>query len=157
MTPEPTPVDGIWPKPRDEKPSVVMVTTESRTEATTSVSSGALGAGGRAGGDRDRRRIGGWPGCGRGANGPATSAAVPPAARTADRIAATATEVAPRREPPARRGIDGAAPVGVGVGVAVTAGVAGVQAKGSVWAGAQAGVGVGALVGGVEAGSAEVG
>ena len=42
MTPEPTPVDGMATLPRDEKPSDVIVTTESRTDATTSLSWGVV-------------------------------------------------------------------------------------------------------------------
>ena len=87
-------------------PSEVMVTTESRTDGDDR---------GQLGGARCRRgtrgRDGGWRarGCAGGvdgANGPATSAAVPPAARTADRIAAMTTVVGPRREPPVRRGAE---------------------------------------------------
>src|SRR6187549_3937915 len=112
-----------------------MVTTESRTEATTSVSSGALGAvvapatvtaAGAPGAVDD------------GANGPATSAAVPPAASTADRTAARTTAVGPRREPPVRRG---KAALGAWVEPEVSAVFgAGFQAGASVGAGAQASV-----------------
>ncbi len=92
--------------------------------------------------DRDRgRRARGVPGV-RGASGPATSAAVPPAARTADRTAATTTEVGPRREPPVRRGAG--RDRGRAVAGAMAGGGAGVQVDASVGAGAQAGRGVGA-------------
>src|ERR1044072_3440689 len=98
-----------------------MVTTESRTDATTAVSSGAVGefvapATGRAAGAR-----GFVPAVREGPSGPVTRAAVPPAASTADRIAATATEVPPRRGAPGRRGGE----AGVGAGGSPGAGGAG--------------------------------
>src|SRR4029077_1192904 len=104
MIPDPPPVDGICPPPRDENPSEVIVTTESRTAATTLVRSisgagagdepvptvTAAGAGGRGGAG------GGAAAAARpyGLSGPATGAAVPPAARTADRTAAATTDPA---------------------------------------------------------------
>src|SRR3954452_16351554 len=96
ITPDPTPDDGICAKPRDEKPSEVMVTTESRTSATTSVSSGAgtalaLDAAAATAG----APVG--PGDGADRSAPATSATVPPAAS----IAESRTTDAMRSIPPA--------------------------------------------------------
>src|SRR3954451_13117868 len=98
ITPDPTPDDGICAKPRDEKPSEVMVTTESRTSATTSVSSGAGAAL-----DAAAATAGAPVGAGDGAerSGPATSAAVPPAASIAESRTTAAMPSIPR--PPARR------------------------------------------------------
>ena len=94
MTPEPTPVDGMATLPRDEKPDEVMVTTESRTDATTSVSAGAAVEPAAA-----TTAAGALEAAGAalaGASGPVTRAAVPPAARTAARRAAATTEAVPR-------------------------------------------------------------
>jgi hypothetical protein len=133
-----------------------MVTTESRTEATTAVSSGALGAVVAPATVTAAGATRGGPAVEEGASGPATSAAVPPAARTADRTAAMTTDVGPRREPPARRGAEVVTETGVGFG-GVTGVEAGVHGKASAGAGAQAGGGVGADVGVVEVDSAEAG
>jgi hypothetical protein len=97
ITPDPTPDDGICAKPRDEKPSEVMVTTESRTAATTSVSSGAGAALALdAAAATAAASVGADDGADR--SGPATSAAVPPAAS----IAESRTTAAMPTIPPAR-------------------------------------------------------
>src|SRR5438876_326189 len=108
MIPDPTPVDGIDRRPRDETPSDVIVTTESRTAATMSVRAGSVveevllepvavvtppGAV-EAAGVAARFEV---------ASGPVTNAAVPPAARTADRSDAASTD-AIRPPPRPRRG-----------------------------------------------------
>src|SRR5262245_36742665 len=98
MIPDPTPVSGIWNMPRPDTPSLVIVTTESRTEATTagrSVVAGLpvepvdvvtpLAAAGAGVGEAV-------------CSGPATSAAVTPVARTADSTATATTD--PIRRPP---------------------------------------------------------
>ncbi len=109
--PEPTPVDGIDCRPRDETPSEVIVTTESRTAATTSVRAGSLAvaverpdpvavvtaAGACAAFVPDPVEP---------ASGPVTRAAVPPAARTADSSEAARTDA---NRPP-RRGVPTAGP-----------------------------------------------
>jgi hypothetical protein len=99
--------------PRAEKPAEVIVTTESRTDATTLVSSGtaedpaliATAAGAPA--DDDGAVL-------EGASGPLTRAAVPPAARTADSRAAATTDVAPRD----RDRVGMAGRLGAGLGMA---------------------------------------
>src|SRR6478609_9123918 len=100
MTPEPTPVDGMFPKPkpRAETPSDVIVTTESRTAATTSVSGGADAVGPLApAAVVTAAPPGALVGAAPRPSGPVTSAAVPPAASTADSAAAAITVAVPRR------------------------------------------------------------
>src|SRR6478672_10324967 len=94
------------PKPRAETPSDVMVTTESRTAATTSV---------RGGADAVAPLLpvavvtaappGALVGAAPRPSGPVTSAAVPPAASTADRAAAAITVAVPRRPDDRRAGL----------------------------------------------------
>src|SRR6476469_644593 len=88
------------PKPRAETPSEVIVTTESRTAATTSVRGGAdavaplVPVAVVTAAPPPAPEVGDAPT----PSGPVTSAAVPPAASTADRTAATTIEAVPRRE-----------------------------------------------------------
>src|SRR5829696_9340114 len=105
--PEPTPDDGICTTPRAEKPSEVIVTTESRTFATTAERSASAAAvavdpaaaaaatGGVAVADASRSND----------IGPATSAAVPATARTADRTAAATIEPVRRPDPGRSRSV----------------------------------------------------
>src|SRR4051794_21908627 len=99
MTPDPTPDDGICPKPRDARPSELMVTTESRTAATTSVS---FGAGAVLGLEAAAATAGAPAGAADGPDrsGPATRAAVPPAASIAE---SRTTAAIPRIPPPRAR------------------------------------------------------
>src|SRR3954453_11622951 len=97
IPPDQTPDDGICANPRDENPSDVMVTTESRTAATTAVSSGVVAA---LALDAAAATAGAPAGAAVGAerSGPATSAAVPPAAS----IAESSTTAAMPNIPPRR-------------------------------------------------------
>src|SRR4051794_12693045 len=119
--PDPTPDDGICTKPLDEKPSEVIVTTESRTLATTperSASGAAVGvdaaaAAAATGGDpvADASRYV--------ESGPVTNAAVPATASTADRTAAARMDPVRRPEPRETGSVEVAAasdPVVVAVG-----------------------------------------
>ena len=108
--PDPTPVAGIWPPPRDEKPCEVMVTTESRTLATTAVrsASGAALALAPDPADVGTPALVAAAGVGVGAaSGPATRAAVPPAAMTADRTAAAMMDPVPPDPRSVRRLVSG--------------------------------------------------
>src|SRR4051812_2345069 len=104
--PDPTPVDGISLKPRDDRPCSVIVTTESRTRATTSGRSSAP----TVGPGFEPAAVVTAPGAplvAAGltvfASGPVTRAAVPAAASTADRRAAPTIAAMPR-EPVVRGG-----------------------------------------------------
>src|SRR5690242_8610113 len=98
MIPDPTPVSGIWNMPRPDTPWLVIVTTESRTEATTAGRSVVAGLplepvdvvtpAAAAGAGLDGVL---W-------SGPATSAVVTPVASTADSTATPTT--VPIRRPP---------------------------------------------------------
>src|SRR6476620_5662696 len=106
------------PKPRAETPSDVIVTTESRTAATTSVRGGADAVAPLAPvAVVTAAPPGSLVGAGPRPSGPVTSAAVPPAASTADRTAAATTVAVPRRPDDRRAGLvvagDGTVDTGV--------------------------------------------
>src|SRR5262245_52355168 len=101
MMPEPTPVDGIWNKPRVDWPSEVIVTTEFLTAATTVGRSGALAAGAEP--VEVVTPVLATAGEGVAAvprRGPATSTVVSPEASTAESSATPAIVPARRRPEP---------------------------------------------------------
>src|SRR5690349_6760416 len=99
MIPDPTPVAGIWNRPRPEMPWLVIVTTESRTAATIE---GRAGAGAVLFEPVDVVTLFAAAGAGVGAavpcSGPMTRAVVAPVARIAARTAVATT--VPMRRPP---------------------------------------------------------
>src|SRR6476661_2488135 len=110
--PEPTPVEGMSTRPRADTPCDVIVTTELRTAATTvGRSVVAIGPGFVP---VAVVTPAGAPGLGAGVvcavrSGPATRAAVPPAARIADSRAAPRMAAVPPERDRARRTGAGAA------------------------------------------------
>ena len=109
--PEPTPVDGIDIMPRVEIPSEVIVTTESRTEATTvGRSAAAVGAAFPVKVERPAAAGVVAEPVGEPSRVPTTRAAVPPAAMTADSSAAARIVV----EPPIAPSVAARRPGGLG-------------------------------------------